>query len=170
MKVVKGRAHMFPWNIFPFNNMQNDFIKQFGAGSEGMEKYMQNLFSQVFSNEGQTTMGQDWLKPLFEQIQQSKPTAQPTTSIHFNLFETFDEIIVRIEIKDEEWLKNMKIYHTTNKVMIENIPEIGDKEEITLPSIVRKKGAVAIYKDGIVEMKIVKGTDMQYTEVGVMKK
>lgn len=84
-------------------------------------------------------------------------------------FETHDYVYVRIPIKDEEWIKKLRLYHTTNQLIVEHIPQQEDKHTITLPAIVKKKGASANYKDGILEVKIPKNIDMQFSQIDVME-
>jgi HSP20 family molecular chaperone IbpA len=67
-------------------------------------------------------------------------------------------------------MKHLKIFHTSNQAIIENIPGCDERQVITLPCLVKKKGAVAQYQDGILELKIPKSIDMQYTEIDVSEK
>ena len=64
-------------------------------------------------------------------------------------------------------LKELRIYHTPNQLMIEHIPEKDQKHSITLPAMVKKKGSSAKYKDGILEIKLIKSYDIQYSQIDV---
>lgn len=174
---------MFPWNLFPFGS-KNNFMKQFN--SQEIEKYVQNMINQympgqsdgmfnyeemikratsMFQNGDQTQNNQS-TGTVFQNQQQSSTN----TGFDVSVFETFDDIYVRIPIKNEDWLKHVKIFHTSNQVIIENIPEKGQRHVITLPALIKKKGTLAQYKDEMLEIKMSKNFDMQYTEVDVAEK
>ena len=92
----------------------------------------------------------------------------PSTGIlNSTAFETHDFVFVRIPIKKEEWIKQLQIYHTSNQLIVEHIPDHEDKHTVTLPAIVKKKGAVANYKDGMLEVRIPKNVDMQFSQIDV---
>ena len=96
------------------------------------------------------------------------PNSQNNDShLKYSIFETHEDIFVRIQIDSEEWLKELKVYHTSNLLIIEHIPAYPDKHSIPLPSLVKKKGSTAHYKDGILEIRIVKNIDMQYSEIDI---
>ena len=94
-------------------------------------------------------------------------TTQQANTMNSTAFETHDSVFVRIPIKDETMLKELRIYHTANQVILENIPEQDDKHSITLPAIVKKKGSSAKYKDGFLEIKLIKSYDVQYSQIDV---
>ncbi|MGE8206411.1 Hsp20/alpha crystallin family protein [Heyndrickxia sp. NPDC080065] len=182
---------MFPFNMFPFNN-KNNLMKQMNP--QDIEKMVQNMISQfvpggewqggfnpqemmgratsMFQNGDQTQQNQTSTETQQQTQSTTENQKQPSTSTSFDVsvFETFDDIYVRIPIKDESWLKQVKIFHTSNQAIIENIPEQGQRHVITLPSLIKKKGTLAQYKDEILEIKMNKNVDMQYTEVDVTEK
>lgn len=88
-------------------------------------------------------------------------------TLNANVFETHDYVYVQIPITSEELLEEMKMYHTSNQLIIEHIPEWENKQTITLPRVVKKKGAKASYKDGTLEIRLLKSMDMQYSEINV---
>lgn len=174
---------MFPWNMFPFNN-KNNFMKQ--MNSQDIEKQVQNMISQfmpeqwkdMFNHEDMIKRaasmfqngGQPQSNQASENTQQDQPQPSASPAIDVSVFETFDDIYVRLPIKNESWLKQVKIYHTSNQAIIENIPEMGQRHVITLPTLIKKKGTIAQYKDEMLEIKMTKSADMQYTEVDVAEK
>ncbi|MGE7603737.1 Hsp20/alpha crystallin family protein [Peribacillus sp. NPDC097675] len=83
------------------------------------------------------------------------------------VFETHSYVFIRIPVKDEVWLKQMKLYHTSNQSIVEGIPEAPDRHVITLPALVKKKGAAAQYKDGTLEIRLPKSFNSQYSEIDV---
>lgn len=94
-------------------------------------------------------------------------SSQQVNSLNSTVFETHDCVFVRIPIKDESLLKDLRIYHTANQLMVENIPEREYKHSIALPAMVRKKGSSAKFKDGILEIKLIKSHDIQYSQIDV---
>ncbi|MGG5253943.1 Hsp20/alpha crystallin family protein [Neobacillus sp. SM06] len=153
---------MFPWNIFPFNKDSKNMLQQMKP--EEIDKYVQDIMEKMIPGTMRGMMNpQDMLNQFQSPIgsQQSQDALQSTT------FETHDFVFVRIPIKNEEWLKQMAIYHTSNKLLVEHIPNYEDKHSITLPAIVRKKGAAANYRDGILEVRIPKNIDMQFSQIDV---
>nr|WP_251553774.1 Hsp20/alpha crystallin family protein [Neobacillus muris] len=154
---------MFPWNIFPFNkDMRETFQKM---KPEEIDKYVQDIIGKVLpSNMGGMMNPQDMFKGFASQ--QDQVSTNPG-KLHSSAFETHDYVFVRIFIKDESWIKKLKLYHTSNQLILEHIPEEGDKHTITLPAIVKKKGATANFKDGILEVKIPKNVDMQFSQIDV---
>lgn len=97
---------------------------------------------------------------------QSQPTQQ-RNPLNSSAFETHDSVFVRIPIKDESLLKELQIYHTATQLMVEHIPERDAKHSIKLPAMVKKKGSSAKYKDGILEIKLIKSYDIQYSQIDV---
>lgn len=131
-----------------------------------IEKYIQTIMNQVFPQQLQGMMPAQNFMPGFNN-QQDTRQSQQSSSLPSSVFETHNDVFIRIPIKDEQWLKDMRIYHTSNQMIIEHIPDREDKHTIVLPALVKKKGATAFYKDGMLEMKIPKNIDMQYSEIDV---
>ena len=159
---------MFPWNLFQFNKEMQSKIKQMDPNE--INQYIQNMMDKMFSSSFPHKMNsQEMMKDfdLFHSSNQQPSTAENTQNLKYSIFETHDNIFVRIEIETEEWLKELKLYHTSNQLLIEHIPAIDDKNTIPLPSLVKKKGTTAHFKDGILEVKIVKNMDMQFSEVDI---
>ena len=105
---------------------------------------------------------------MFQGFQSSvSPPISTSDRLQSTAFETHNYVYVRIPIKQEEWVKKLRIYHTSNQLIIEHIPHHEDKHTITLPAIVKKKGATATFKDGVLEVKIPKNIDLQYSQIDV---
>ena len=159
---------MFPWNLFQFNKEMQSKIKQMNPNE--INQYIQNMMDKTFSSSFPHKMSsQEMMKDfdLFQHSYQQPSTTENTQNLKYSIFETHENIFVRIEIETEEWLKELRLYHTSTQLIIEHIPEIDDKHTIPLPSLVKKKGTTAHFKDGILEVKIVKNIDMQFSEVDI---
>ncbi|MDR6122748.1 hypothetical protein QFZ87_002345 [Bacillus sp. SLBN-46] len=152
---------MFPWNIFPINKDMKDKMQKMKP--EEIDNYVQDLLGKIMPSNMRGMNPQDFFSGVQSSVQQ--PAA--TGGLNSTAFETHDFVFVRIPIKHDEWIKNLRIYHTTNQLIVEHIPQHDDKHVITLPAIVRKKGATANYKDNMLEVKIPKNIDMQYSQIDV---
>ncbi|WP_071459848.1 Hsp20/alpha crystallin family protein [Bacillus massilinigeriensis] len=154
---------MFPWSMLPNNK---DMQKLFGNMKSGdVEKYIQDLFGKMFNENMEGVMNpNEWMKAVQPLQQNSRGDTQHKGA---SVFETHDYVYIRLNLEHENSLKDMKIFHTSNKAIIENLPQIGEKLSITLPSLVKKKGASAVHKDGVLEIRIPKAVDMQFSEVDV---
>jgi HSP20 family molecular chaperone IbpA len=159
--VLKGGEGMFPWNLFPFNkDMKN---KMQHIKPDEIDQFIKGIMGNVMSSQsGEGSMNyQDMMNHY-----RREPTQQANT-LNSTAFETHDSVFVRIPIKDEAMLKELRIYHTANQLLIEDIPEKDQKHSITLPAMVKKKGSSAKYKDGILEIKLIKSYDIQYSQIDV---
>jgi hypothetical protein len=155
---------MFPWNIFPFNKDMKNMMGQMKP--DEIDSYVNNLLEKMLpGNMKGMTNPQDLFSGMNFSGQQ-QPAAAPG-ALNSSSFETHDFVFVRIPLKNEEWIKQLKLYHTTNQLIIEHIPEFDDKHTIPLPAIVRKKGSSANFKDGTLEIKLPKNIDMQFSEIDV---
>ncbi|WP_374717516.1 Hsp20/alpha crystallin family protein [Neobacillus sp.] len=156
---------MFPWNMFPFNKNLRDTLQKMKP--EEIEKYVQDLLEKMMPNM------QGMMNPndVFQQFQPSDSNSHSSAiRINASTYETHDHVYIRIPINNHDALKKLRLYHTSNQLIIEHFPEYGEKHTITLPAIVKKKGGEANLKDGILEIRIPKNIDMQYTEIDVTEK
>jgi HSP20 family molecular chaperone IbpA len=159
---------MLPWNFFPFSKKMNNQMGQFDQNE--IDKFVKQMMGQTMPAQMQEMMNnQDWMK---SSQKQSSEQASSTTgeSLSYSVYDTHNHVFVRISIKEESWLKQLKLFHTSNQLMVEQIPNATDKHTITLPSIVRKKGTTTSYKDNILEVKIPKNIDMQYSEIEISER
>src|SRR5690606_10988354 len=99
-----------------------------------------------------------------------QPTSQNEHSLGTVVFETQDFVFIRIPIKDHHWLKEMKIYHTSHEAIIEHVPSPEDKHYVKLPAAVRKKGAIAEYKDEVLEIRIPRSIQSQISEIDIQER
>lgn len=156
---------MFPWNLFPFNKDAKS--KMHGMKPADIQNYVQEMMDKMMPESLQKMNPQDMFKNITS-ANNGAPTNQSANKLFdYVVFETHYHCFIRIPIADEVWLKNMKIYYTSNQVIIQHIPKESDKHIITLPSIVRRKGSTATYKDNILEIKIQKSNEMNYSEIDV---
>lgn len=135
---------------------------------EEINNYVQDLIGKMLPGGMRGMMNPQEMFNGFNGFQgQSSHPSGSTGSLNSTAFETHDHVFIRIPLKQEEWLKKLRLYHTSNQLILEHVPEHEDKHVITLPAIVRKKGAAANFKDGILEVKIPKNIDMQFSQIDV---
>ncbi|MCA1053964.1 Hsp20/alpha crystallin family protein [Rossellomorea aquimaris] len=168
---------MFPWSLFPFNKDMKDQMNKMNP--KEIDSYVQDMMKKMFpggySSMMNPTEAMNGHQPFIhsmnkDPVQQEQEKTAQHNQIPVNVFETFEDVYIRMKIPNEEWMKQMKIFHTSNQAIIENIPEHGDRQVLTLPSLVKKKGAMAQYRDGILELRIPRSVDLQYTEIDVSDK
>jgi hypothetical protein len=152
---------MFPWNLLPFDqNTQKKFLEM---KPDEIEKYVQNMMGKVFQpNMNGMLKPEEWIKDM---ERNAKPLSDSANSIRADIFETHDFVYIRIPMKDEAWIRQMKLFYTSNQVIIEHIPEPSDKHTLILPATVKRKGAAASHKEGVLELRLSKISDLQYSEI-----
>jgi HSP20 family molecular chaperone IbpA len=152
---------MFPWNMFPFTKDMKESLQKMKP--DEINNYVQDLIGKMMPNMGDMMNRQD----LFNNFQTPDLKQRSANVLNSTAFETHDYVFVRIPIRNEDWLNQLRLYHTSNQLIVEHIPEKEDSNTITLPAIVKKKGGSANYKDGVLEIKIPKNIDMQYSQIDV---
>ncbi|WP_342351986.1 Hsp20/alpha crystallin family protein [Neobacillus soli] len=148
--------------MFPFNKDMKDSMSKMKP--DQIENFVQDLMGKVMPGNMRGMMNP---QEMFTGSQSSPPQQQTTGILNSTAFETHDFVFVRIPIKNDEWVRQLRIYHTSNQLIVEHIPQPEDKHTITLPAIVKKKGASANYKDSMLEVKIPKNVDMQFSQIDV---
>ncbi|MBA4537974.1 Hsp20/alpha crystallin family protein [Bacillus aquiflavi] len=157
---------MFPWNsLFPFNKDMQKMMQKMKP--EDIEKYIEDMMQKMFPSNPQGAMNPTEIMNRGHPLFQGENAQPPSIPLNASVFETHEDVFVRVPIKNKELLKQIRIYHTSNQLILEHIPNMEDKHTITLPALVKKKGARAQYKDEMLEIKISKNIDMQYSEVDV---
>jgi hypothetical protein len=151
---------MFPWSFFPFNKDMKNKLQHMNP--DEIDQFIKGIMGNVMPAQSGSTMNPQEIKNHYHS--QNSPQANPLNS---SAFETHDSVFVRIPIKDDSLLGELRIYHTANQLVVENIPERDAKHSITLPAMVKKKGSSAKYKDGILEIKLIKSYDIQYSQIDV---
>lgn len=131
-----------------------------------VENYIHDVMGKVFPpdmQKGNTGFG-------FPAMNEFNPKEQPsTTGLNESVFETHDHVYVVIPIKNQELLKDMKITHTSNQLIIKHMPTWEEQHTVILPSLVRRKGSRANYKDRTLEIRFQKNLDWHYTEIDIQE-
>lgn len=102
-------------------------------------------------------------EPEAEQVKQEPVNG----SLQATTFESLDHVYVKILLIDSSQLKNLKVYHNSNQLTLEGIPNRDDRHVITLPSIVTPKDSISEYRDSFLQIKMRKQIDPQFTEIAV---
>jgi hypothetical protein len=156
---------MLPWNNFPFNEEMKKMLHN--KGSTDIDQYVQDMITKMLpQNMDRMLNPQTWMKgdAPFHQDSQPYPSED---GLQAAIFETHDFVFIRIPIKDESWLRDIKIFHTSHELFIENAPSLEEKNTYTLPVPVRKKGATANLKDSILEIRIPRSIQTQISEISI---
>ncbi len=147
---------MFPWNLFPFNKDMKSKLEQMNP--DNIDQFIKGIMGNVMPAQSGTSNPLDSYR--------AQPAHQANT-LNSTTFETHDSVFIRIPIKDETMLKGLQIYHTANQLKVEHYPELDISHSIMLPAMVKKKGSSAKYQDGILEIKLIKSYDVQYSQIDV---
>ncbi|HHY74782.1 MAG TPA: hypothetical protein GX497_16460 [Bacillus bacterium] len=95
-------------------------------------------------------------------------TPQANTKVDplkINVFESHEDVFIQLPVKHKNDLRAGKIFYNSNQLIIKDIPNIGDKHKVLLPAIVQQRGARIHHKNGILQIKIPKADDIQFTEI-----
>ena len=157
---------MNPWNVlFPFQKYMKNFSGM--PQTKDMESFIKNMFNewQKQQDPEQASSPYTISNPFFEHFKQKEAADSPT--LDAQIFETHHDVYVRLPVKDKASLKDLKIFHTSNTFIIEGFPDKDDRHVLTLPAIVKKKGGSAQYREQVLEIRLPKANDLQYSEINV---
>jgi HSP20 family molecular chaperone IbpA len=154
---------VFPWKNLPLNETMKEKLGNINPNN--IDQFVQEMITNMFPKHMDSMLNpQEWLKGM-QNHDHSQPYFQ--NSLKASIFETHEHVYIRIPIQEDDWLKNMKVYHTSTEAIIENIPAHGDKHTLAFPAAVKKKGAAANHKDGILEIRIPRLTQYHISEIDV---
>lgn len=148
---------------FPFKGGIQKWLTQNSYGGD-INKYVQEMITQSMSQASENSHVTEAMG-IFNQEEGKRE--QTNHSLNISTFETHDHVYVRVHIEDESQLSTVKIFHTSNQLMIEGLPFLDEKHVVTLPSIVKMKGSTSEYRDNFLQIKMVKKIDLQFTEIDV---
>ncbi|KEF37284.1 hypothetical protein M670_03531 [Schinkia azotoformans MEV2011] len=160
---------MFPWNL---NGNLQEYIKQFtNVKPNEVEDFIKKILSShvPFQSSPQTDVKSREQKP--STLTNKEPTKNPTSAQHKNepieikVFESHEDVFVHFPLNNKNDIKTGKIFYNSNQLILKDIPNIGDKHKVLLPAIVQQRGAKINYKNGILQIKIPKADDLQFTEI-----
>ena len=157
---------MNPWNIlFPFQKYMKNFTGSHSA--KDMEDYMSKMLKNLHNGDFGQMMNAAAAANSTTDTDQTNTNNNQQGKLPATIFESHSDIFVRLSMENSDLLKNIKIVHTSNLLIVEGIPEQTDRNTYTLPAIVKKKGSTAVYKDGALEIKLPKINDLQYSEINI---
>jgi len=148
---------MFPWNLF--GSEKGDFDPFKYLNDTQFKQTLDQLTNPMFP---------EFMKyALSEDTSNRKKKKEKKLSYNESVYETHEFIYIRIPINDPELIRNIKIYYTLNKCMIDGLEKQNSPYTIVLPSTVRKKGGSAIYRDSVLEIRLPKHPDWQFSELNI---
>lgn len=127
-----------------------------------IQKFVQQVVEESISSSMENAKTMEHL-----QVESEEDHKPANDSLNAITFESHDHVYVKVLIKNEEDLRNLKIYHSSNQVIIEGIPTIDHRHVITLPSLVKMKESVSEYRNQFLQIQMRKRNDLQFTEVDV---
>ncbi|MEH7379087.1 Hsp20/alpha crystallin family protein [Bacillus sp. JJ1533] len=165
---------MFPFqSFFPFKDIMQQLLKHSGESSS-IEKFVQESISKsmstsldLFQNNASVLNRAFHENQVSDDGEISLPEQSTECEFTPSIFDSHDHVYVKFRIKDPSKLSNVKIFHTSNQIIIEGYPNKESYHLFALPELVKKKGAVTSYKDEYLQIKLPKATDTQYTELDV---
>ncbi|MCM3770728.1 spore gernimation protein GerT [Priestia aryabhattai] len=163
---------MFPFGKSPFKGMMENLPK--GMASKDMNKYIQQMISSTMSHSFPDFMqGNEFFKQAQDMMKEQQDMGneghgQKLRKFDSNVINTLDECIVQLKIPNRDIVSSIKVYHTPYVCTIEGIDgEEPFKEEIQLPCSVRKKGTRAVYRSGVLEIRMPKHVNIPMSQIDV---
>jgi len=146
---------MADFNSFnPFDKNMQQWMKHLQENS--IEDYIQDILSKSIPSTYQN------FNPLKGNFWEGE---NKSDSINESVFETHDDVYIIIPIPNSMMHNQLKVYHTSNLAIVEGIPTSESRNIITLPSLVQQRGGTASIKNNILQIKLLKNVDTQFTEL-----
>lgn len=152
-----------PFPFFsPFKGGFDKWMNQNQFGGD-ISKFVQDMIKQSMANSNQS----NHMNEAMGMFNQENKNPEHSNPLNISIFETHDHVYVKVPIKDVSTLSNLRIFHTSNQIIIEGYPSPEDRHVIPLPSIVKMKGAHSEYRNDFLQVKMIKKIDLQYSEIDV---
>ncbi|CEG27521.1 Hsp20/alpha crystallin family protein [Bacillus sp. B-jedd] len=147
---------MFPWGSFPFGKNMASNLQDMKP--EAIEKYVRDAMEAYFPGQS--------LNPFQSAETNGQESSQEAGQSEAAIFNTHDFVFVRVEVPEER-MDHIRLFHTSSQLIIEDFPEQGKKKVYSLPSVVKRKGASASIRDGILEIRLLRAIDVQLSEISL---
>jgi len=98
----------------------------------------------------------DYVKQLIQQAQQTDRTSTPEKSLDYDLSETSRSVICKINIPKQTNPNLIRIWLNAQQLRIVGIPHSQQKHTIALPVRIVTKTSQAVYKKGVLEIRMPK--------------
>lgn len=139
-----------PWvNGFPYTNGNNNFQNML---SDTLNKSMPSFFGGGMMNSNQNQPNQN-----NRSIQQAD----------YKTFETHEFVLVRVTLPKQANTNNIRLLLDSHQLTVKGIHSDGSDLRIQLPAAVRPKYAKADYKDGILEVRLMKKGPESQAEIRI---
>ncbi|WP_230501983.1 Hsp20/alpha crystallin family protein [Sutcliffiella rhizosphaerae] len=144
--------------------MKDDYLKQ-----PDVEKWLSQSMKGKLPLNHQMLNNTDFFAQSFEMLKhaQGKKKRKKSNYDDPKIFETHQDIIVRIPIQSEDILRKLKTSHSCNTVFLDDVDGNGKKQSIPLPCMVKVNSSKAQYKDGILEITLKKETNIPVTKLPI---
>lgn len=160
---------MFPWNL---NGNLEDYIKQFmNVKPNEVDEFIKKILSNHVPSQPFPQMDMKAREQKTSTLMNKEPAFNPDNTknknalLEIKVFESHEDVFVQFPVQSQNDIKAGKIFYNSNQLILKDIPNIGDKHKVLLPAIVQQRGAKIHYKNGILQIKIPKADDLQFTEI-----
>lgn len=120
---------------------------------------MERLFGRDFPFSGlsqSADMNPEWLERIIHEATHSQSIATQDKELYkHSLYETHKSIIVRIKLPPSLNPELLRVYAGATSLRIEGLPDDSEKK-VRLPCEVKSIGIRSSYKDGILEVRMIK--------------
>ncbi|MBM7647740.1 HSP20 family molecular chaperone IbpA [Bacillus ectoiniformans] len=139
---------MFPWNLFSSSFPSFDFQKPIKP--EDIEQYIKKVMAHSAKNE--------------TPFEANHPKMEPANHQPVQIIETFHYVYIRLSISPAD-LKELKVRHTSHKIVLEMSNHENGRQEFLLPVAVKRKGVQTIYRNHLLEIALPVADDLEETEI-----
>lgn len=155
---------MFPFGKSPFK--ENGFGKMI---MKDIDQYVQQVLSNAMGQSFPQYMKEnDFFKHAHQMYNQPLSSEQQRGPLTSNVFQTHDECIVQLSFPKPDKVEEIKVAYTPYSCTITGTYDGEDfTEECQLPCTVSRKGSKATCRNGILEVKLIKYTNLPETEIDV---
>ncbi len=120
---------------------------------------MEQLFNKGFPFSGispSAAMNPEWLERIIQEATQNQSTTTQEKELYeHTLYETHKSIIVHIKLPNSLNPELLRVYAGAASIRIEGFPDKVEKK-VRLPCEVKRNGIRSSYKDGILEVRMIK--------------
>lgn len=107
-----------------------------------------------------------YLEGMFEKSgSDSREAEVRRKEFHYNLYETENEVIVRVPIPTSCNVKRVRVWVELNKLVLAGV--VRQKQVIYLPSKVYWNQSSALYREGMLELRLTKDKKKDYKEIPI---
>jgi HSP20 family molecular chaperone IbpA len=148
-------------SAFPFD--WKAFERMFGGGGGSLP-----LPDSLRSSFRDTSWIGDYVQRILRHAQSQQGLSASFADIDSHWFETHKSVIFRINVPKETNANLIRVWVSSHHLQLEGIPDTKHKHTFPLPAPVVAKASRAVFKDGVLEIRMPKSvSDKKYREIYV---